>query len=31
MDGFYTMKDDDGNLFKTLIPNFGLVSPSSIN
>ena len=31
MDGFYTMKDEDGNLFKTVIPNFGLISPESIN
>ena len=31
MDGFYTMKDEDGNLFKTLIPNLGLVSPDSVN
>ena len=31
MDGFYTMKDESGNLFKTLIPNLGLVSPDSIN
>ena len=31
MDGFYTMKDENGNLFKTLIPNLGLVSPDSIN
>ena len=31
MDGFYTMKDENGNLFKTVIPNFGLISPESIN
>ena len=31
MDGFYTMKDDDGNLFKTLIPNVGLIPPESVN
>ena len=31
MDGFYTMKDENGNLFKTIIPNFGLISPESIN
>jgi len=31
MDGFYTMKDENGNLFKTAIPNFGLISPESIN
>ena len=31
MDGFYTMKDENGNLFKTVIPNFGLISPDSIN
>ena len=23
MNGFYTMKDEEGNLFKTLIPDFG--------
>ena len=31
MNGFYTMKDDDGNLFKTSIPNLGLVAPNNIN
>ena len=31
MNGFYTMKDDEGNLFKTLIPNFGLIGPNCIN
>ena len=31
MDGFYTMKDEEGNLFKTSIPHFGLISPEKIN
>ena len=31
MNGFYTMKDEEGNLFKTLIPHFGLISPEKIN
>ena len=31
MNGFYTMQDDEGNLFKTLIPDFGLIAPDCIN
>ena len=31
MNGFYTMKDEEGNLFKTLIPDFGLIAPDCIN
>ena len=31
MNGFYTMKDEEGNLFKTSIPHFGLISPEKIN
>ena len=31
MNGFYTMKDDDGKLFKTSIPDLGLIAPHNIN
>ena len=31
MNGFYTMKDDDGNLFKTSIPDLGLIAPNNVN
>ena len=31
MNGFYTMKDESGNLFKTTIPDLGLISPEKIN
>ena len=31
MKGFYTLKDEKGNLFKASIPKFGLVSPNYIN
>ena len=31
MKGFYTMKDINGKLFKASIPQFGLVSPNTIN
>jgi len=31
MNGFYTMKDDDGNLFKTSIPALGLIAPNNVN
>ena len=31
MNGFYTMKDEEGNLFKTAIPDFGLIAPEKIN
>ena len=31
MDGFYTMRDEKGQLFKALIPLFGLIAPNTIN
>jgi len=31
MNGFYTMKDEEGNLFKSIIPDFGLIAPDNIN
>ena len=31
MKGFYTMKDEKGNLFKASIPQFGLVVPNTVN
>jgi len=31
MKGFYTMKDEEGNLFKASIPQFGLVVPNTVN
>ena len=31
MDGFYTMKDEKGKLFKSIIPDLGLISPDIIN
>ena len=31
MKGFYTMKDDEGKIFKVAIPEFGLISNNYIN
>jgi ApaG protein len=31
MNGFYTMKDEEGHLFKTLVPDLGLFSPGNVN
>ncbi len=31
MQGFYTLRDEKGDLFKVSIPKFGLVSPDYIN
>ena len=31
MEGFYTMRDEGGKLFKVAIPLFGLISPNTMN
>ena len=31
MKGFYTMRDEEGKIFKASIPEFGLVTPDTVN
>ena len=31
MKGFYTMRDAEGKIFKASIPEFGLVTPDTVN
>jgi ApaG protein len=31
MNGFYTMKDEDGHLFQTSVPDLGLICPTNVN